>query len=204
MNSFPWQHASEWGYWGPRSYSFCELFWLLLMQTYRGKEELDPQLQRPWEKYTGSFQEALLSSLHHGGLASLAHFSFSSCWFFILPRQGWQKSKESVTVCFSSPLNVADMKSSADAFPTQSCRGYNLQHDQAHASPYALPLAQNLKNPHLKGKSKLTNPTIIKSSGCAHSRRSLCDCRLLLTDLRAVASYMSSTKAIISKLNPDP
>lgn len=158
MNSFPWQHASEWGYWGPRSYSLCELFWLLLMQTYRGKEELDPQLQRPWEKHTGSFQEALLSSLHHGGLASLAHFSFSSCWFFILPRQGWQKSKESVTVCFSSSLNVADMKSSADAFPTQSCRGYNLQHEQAHASPLCPPTSTESQKSSPERKKQTNQP----------------------------------------------
>ena len=104
-------------------------------------------------------------------------------------------------------LNVADMKPRADLFPTQSCTAYNLQDEQAHISSHTLPLAQQLKNSHLKGKSKPTNPTMTKISGCAYSGRLLWDCRLLLTNLRAVTSCTSSTKAcrcIVSKLNPDP
>lgn len=54
------------------------------MQTHMGKSELDTQLQRPWEKYKASSKEALLSLLLQG---SLAHFSFSSSCFFILPRK---------------------------------------------------------------------------------------------------------------------
>lgn len=60
-------------------------------------------------------------------------------------------------------LKVADTKPRADLFPTQSCRAYNLQDEQVHVSCHALPLAQQLKNPHLKGKSKPTNLTMAKS-----------------------------------------
>lgn len=82
---------------------------------------------------------------------------------------------------------------------------YNPQDGQARVPSHPLASAAPQKSPP-GGKEQTTKTLNDQRSGCAYSRRSLCDHRLLLTSLRAVASCMSSTKTcrhIIPQLNPD-